>query len=83
MRRLFERNCVPISVDYLLSDKATGSDGLSNRMLQLGGDQFINLLFLHLSDIWRESIYPDQWASVVITGPFIKILLHNHSVNIK
>jgi hypothetical protein len=32
-------------------------------MLQLGGDQFINLLFLHLSDIWRESIYPDQWAS--------------------
>jgi hypothetical protein len=47
----------------LLSDKATGPDGLSNRMLQLGGDQFINLLFLHLSDIWRESIYPDQWAS--------------------
>ena len=47
----------------LLSDKTTGPDGLSNRMLQLGGDHFINLLFLHLSDIWRESIYPDQWAS--------------------
>jgi hypothetical protein len=27
------------------------------------GDQFINLLFLHLNNIWRESIYPDQWAS--------------------
>jgi hypothetical protein len=39
-----------------LSNKATEPDGLSNRMLQLGGDQFINLLFLHLSDIWRESI---------------------------
>jgi hypothetical protein len=33
----------------LLSGKATGPDGLSNRMLQLGGDQFINLLFLRLS----------------------------------
>jgi len=32
-------------------------------MLQLGGDQFIRLLFLHLSDVWRESTYPDQWAS--------------------
>ena len=28
----------------------------------MGENQFINLLFLHLNDIWRESIYPDQWA---------------------
>jgi len=59
----FAREELCSNLRRLLSDKATGPDGLSNRMLQLGGDQFINLLFLHLSDIWRESIYPDQWAS--------------------
>ena len=47
------------NIRRLLSDKATGPDGISNRMLQLGGDQFIKLLFLHLSDVWRESTYPD------------------------
>ena len=51
------------NIRRLLSDKATGPDGISNRMLQLGGDQFIKLLYLHLSDVWRESTYPDQCAS--------------------
>jgi hypothetical protein len=51
------------NIRRLLSDKATGPDGISNRMIQLGGDQFLKLLFLHLSDVWRESTYPDQWAS--------------------
>ena len=51
------------NIRRLLSDKATGPDSISNRMIQLGGDQFLKLLFLHLSDVWRESTYPDQWAS--------------------
>ena len=63
MRRSYKKSCAQIR--RLLSDKATEPDGISNRMLwsQLGGDRFILLLFFHLSNIWRESIYPDQWAS--------------------
>jgi hypothetical protein len=59
----FTREELRSNLRRLLSDKATGPDCITNRMLQLGGIQFQTLLFSHLSDVWRESIYPDQWES--------------------
>ena len=43
----------------LLPDKSTGPDGISNRMLQSGGEAFQKLLFLHLSNIWDSCTWPD------------------------
>ena len=61
MRRSHKKSCAQTFEGCCQTD--TGPDGISNRMIQLGGDQFLKLLFLHLSDVWRESTYPDQWAS--------------------
>ena len=47
----------------LLPDKSTGPDGISNRMLQSGGEAFQKLLFLHLSNIWDSCTWPDAWTS--------------------
>ena len=44
-------------------DKATGPDGISNRMLQSGGDAFLALLYCHLSNIWDTCVWPEAWAS--------------------
>ncbi len=63
MNAPFTREELCSNLRRLFSDKATEPDGISNRMLQLGGIQFQTLLFFYLRDVWRERIYPDQWVS--------------------
>ena len=69
----FTREELCSNLRRLLSDKATGPDGITNRMIQLGGIQFQTLLFSHLSDVWRESIDPPSYRGIFLSNATLKL----------
>ena len=56
---------------HLPSDKAAGSDGITNRILQARGDQAIDMIYLYMLIIWEVKTYPGAWASA-LCNPFTK-----------
>jgi hypothetical protein len=47
-------------------DKSPGVDGISNRMLQVGGPQFQKTLCLLIKIIWEVEIYPYDWNKALV-----------------
>ena len=47
-------------------DKSPGPDGISNRMLQNGGEHFACLLHTYMLIIWKMECYPNAWASALM-----------------
>jgi len=51
---------------HLPSDKAEGTDGITNRILQTSGEQAIDMIYLYMLIIWEVETYPGAWASALI-----------------
>jgi hypothetical protein len=47
-------------------DKAAGPDGITNRMLQCGGEEFLKILHLYIYIIWKAECYPERWTSALM-----------------
>jgi hypothetical protein len=47
-------------------DKAAGLDGITNRMLQCGGEEFLKLLHLYICIIWETECYPEPSTSALM-----------------
>ena len=72
-------NQVPVEIDGILSvlhkldpNKATGSDGISSKMLLLCGDSVALPLKIIFSNILTTGIYPDSWKLANITPIYKK-----------
>ena len=44
---------------HLPSVKATGPDGITNRILQAGGEQAVDMIYMYM---WEVQTYPGAWA---------------------
>ena len=53
-------------------DTAPGADGISIRLLRLIGDEALQYLLSIFNESWDKGIYPQQWASAVVT-PLAKV----------
>jgi len=51
---------------HLPSDKAVGTDSITNRILQASGDQAIDMIYLYMLIIWEVKTYPGAWASALV-----------------
>ena len=47
-------------------DKSPGMDGITNRMLQGGGDPLHRALFYFMETIWLSETYPDDWTKALM-----------------
>jgi hypothetical protein len=47
-------------------DKSPGLDGISNRMLQVGGPEFQKSLCVLMNMIWEYEIYPYDWSKALV-----------------
>ena len=63
----------PLSLDEfkrelkkLPPDKSPGPDGITNRMLKSGGDQFDMVLFEFLNAVWQHEIQPTAWETSLL-----------------
>jgi len=46
----------------LPSDKAAGPDGITNRILQAGGERAVDMIYMYMMIIWEVQTYPGAWA---------------------
>jgi hypothetical protein len=53
-------------IKQLPSDKSAGPDGITNRILQAGGEQAIDMIYLYMLIIWETETYPGAWASALM-----------------
>jgi len=51
---------------HLPSDKAEGTDSITNRILQASGRQAIDMIYLYMLIIWEVETYPGAWASALM-----------------
>jgi len=49
-------------IKHLPSDKAAGPDGITNRILQAGGEQAVDMIYMNMMIIWEVQTYPGAWA---------------------
>ena len=47
-------------------DKSEGHDGISNRMLQSGGENFEQTLIHLLNLVWDTELYPESWCKALM-----------------
>jgi len=53
-------------IKLLPPDKSPGPDGISNRLLQNGGEHFSKLIHTLMLTIWNKECYPTAWASALM-----------------
>jgi len=56
------REEVKMQFKKLPSDKATGPDGITNCILQAGGERAIDMIYLYMLIIWEVQTNPSAWA---------------------
>jgi len=56
------REEIMTKLKHLPSVKATGPDGITNRILQAGGEQAVDMIYMYMMIIWEVQTYPGAWA---------------------
>jgi len=56
------RGEIQIQLKNLPSDKAAGPDGITNRILQAGGERAVDMIYMYMLIIWEVQTYPGAWA---------------------
>jgi len=56
------REEIKIQLKKLPSDKAAGPDGISNRILQAGGERAVDKIYKYMLIIWEVQKYSGAWA---------------------
>ena len=56
-------------IKRLASDKATGPDDITNRILQTSEEQVIDMIYIYMVIIWEVETYPGAWGPYVTRWP--------------
>jgi len=56
------REEIKLQLKKLPSDKAAGPDGITNRILQAGGERAVDMIYMYMLIIWEVQTYPGAWA---------------------
>jgi len=56
------REEIKLQLKKLPSDKAAGPDGITNRILQAGGECAVDMIYMYMLIIWEVQTYPGAWA---------------------
>jgi len=49
-------------IQNLPSDKAAGPDGITNHILQAGGERAFDMIYMYMMIIWEVQTYPGAWV---------------------
>ena len=66
MRRSRDKNGLVSEIKKFNSNKSSGDDGITNRMLQAAGTKFQELVYEMFGTLWTHDIQPTAWQMSLI-----------------